>query len=555
MCCIYCKSGRLNDRIKVMSFYSGSLLFTSIASLALGYFVYLKGKNRSTNQTLAFFSLALSIWCLGQFMGGAVEQKNLVLFWTRLGLAGAIFIPVFFLHFVIVLLGREDRKILLATYSTSLILFILDFTPLFVRDVGPVLNFRYYPLAGPVYQFFAMFVLVCFGYGFTRLWQAFRHTASTTRNKLLYVVLASLVGFLGGVTAFFPIFGLDFPVLSHFALPIYLLITIYAILKHRLLDITVIVRQGLVYSSLTVVFAGFYVLVVLFANYFVSQYVRFNQVITVLLVVFASVLIFQPLKDRIQRLVDRLFSMGEYRYQKTINDLSVENQQLFSSLLRADKLASLGTMSAGMAHEIKNPLASIKGMTQVLNENLNDKDFLKKYQDVLGRQIDRINNIVEQLLKFGRPQQMTMSDIDLNDLIDDVINLFEAQSRKNNIEIIRKKLKLPRIKVDAEQITQVLTNLVLNAIEAMPKGGQLRLSTEAKDSGVEISVTDTGVGIGREQLDDIFDPFYSSKDQGTGMGLAVAYRSIKGHNGEIHVASQKGKGTKFTLWLPIKQKQ
>lgn len=541
-----------------MSFYSGSLLFTSLASLVLGIFVYLKGREKLPNVILALFSVAMALWCFGQFMGEVSDSKELVLFWTREGIAGAIFLSVFFLHFVLSLIGRvtAEKKLLLFVYFSGVIFLLLDFTPFFVKDVVPALGFRYYPAPGIVYPFFALFIVACFCYGFWRLFQAYQVAIGARRNQFLYVLLASLIGFLGGITAFFPIWGINFPVLSHFSLPLYVLITIYAILKHKLLDISVIVREGLVYSALTVLFAGFYVLVILVANYFFSSYVRFNPILAVFLVVFASVLVFQPIRDRVQNIVDRLFFMGEYRYQKTINDLSVENKKLFYSLLRADKLASLGTLSAGMAHEIKNPLASLKAMTQVLDENIEDKDFIKKYQGVVERQIDRINGIVEKLLKFGQPQQLEVNEFDLNQVIEETLNLFDNQCQKTNIEIKKQMAQLPKINGDAEQIAQVFTNLILNAIQAMPQGGILTIKTSAKDSDLlAIEISDTGIGIPHDKIDKIFDPFYSTKEKGTGMGLAVAYRSVKEHQGDIQVESAPGKGTKFSIWLPIRPKR
>ncbi|MFH1683413.1 MAG: ATP-binding protein, partial [Candidatus Margulisiibacteriota bacterium] len=255
-------------------------------------------------------------------------------------------------------------------------------------------------------------------------------------------------------------------------------------------------------------------------------------------------------------IVDRLFFMGEYRYQKTINDLSVDNQKLFLSLLRADKLASLGTLSAGMAHEIKNPLAAIKGMTQVLDENLDDPEFIKKYEEVVSRQIDRINSTVEKLLRFGQPQGLSISKFNLDRIIDEVLSLFENQCQKKKIVVDKKNEVLPEIEGDAEQLSQVFTNLILNAIQAMPEGGTLFISSRLQGAGaVYIEVSDTGVGIPADEIDKIFDPFYSTKEDGTGMGLAVAYRSVKEHGGDIQVESSFGKGTKFRVWLPIKPKR
>ncbi|MBN2058328.1 MAG: hypothetical protein JW782_05995 [Candidatus Saganbacteria bacterium] len=538
-----------------MSLNSAALVVTTLASLGLGLFVLLKGREKQPNIALALFSVSLSLWCLGQFMGDLFEAKDLVLFWTRLGLVGAVFLPVFFLHFSLAQVGRlaREKGLLYLVYALGLVLLAFDLTPLFVADVVPVLSYRYYPQAGPVYSFFALFIVACFTYGLARLVQAYARSVGRTRNQLLYVLVACLVGFSGGVTAFFPVWGIDFPVLSNYALPLYLLITVYAIIKHRLLDISLFIREGLLYSFLTLMFAGFYVLVVLAVNQFMSSYVSVPAWLTMILVVFISVLVFQPVKDRLQRLLDRIFFMGETRYQKTINDLSLENQQLLRSLLRADKLASLGTLSAGMAHEIKNPLASIKAMTQVLDENLEDREFIVKYQAMMERQIDRINGIVEKLLKFGRPGRLSLSQVEVNGLIRETLALFSSQMEKKGVTL---SLDLPGrivILVDPDQLTQVIVNLVLNAIEAMPCGGGLNIATRADADGLEIRVSDGGTGIEPDTIESIFDPFYTSKADGTGMGLAVAYRSVKEHGGDIRVESRPGKGATFIIWLPTKR--
>jgi signal transduction histidine kinase len=541
-----------------MNFYSGSLLATSIGSLVLGGFVFFKGKNKLPNITLGLFSLSMALWCFGQFMGEMGETRGVVLFWTREGLAGAIFIPVFFLHFILALTDRAGReaKLLYFVYGLGFLFLALDLTPLFVAGVEPILGFRYYPQAGIVYLFFAPFILFSFAYAFVRLFLSYRDAFGAKKNQLLYVLVAALIGFSGGITTFFPVWGIDFPVISHLTLPLYVLITIYAILKHRLLDISVIVREGLIYSTLTALFAGFYVLAVLVANYYLSQFVQFNPILAIFLVVFVSVLFFQPLRDRVQKVVDQIFFRGEYQYLKTINDLSVENRQLFQSLLRADKLASLGTLSAGMAHEIKNPLASIKGMTQVLDENLDDKEFINKYQDVLVRQIDRINNLIEKMLKLGQSQGLSLRKFQLKQVIDDVLSLLENQYRKKNIKVDLRLSDLPEIEGDLEQLSQVFMNLFLNAIQAMDEGGALTIKARLQGpTSINVEVSDTGIGIPAEKLDRIFDPFFSLKERGSGMGLAVVYRIIKEHKGEINVESELGKGTKFTLWLSIKAKR
>ena len=473
---------------------------------------------------------------------------------TRVNVGAAGLLPVFYLHFILSLLqfDLKQKNILRVAYFFGLVFILLVFTPLFVKDVVPAAGFKYYPSPGIVYPFFALYLFSCFIYGFVRLVLALRRISGADHQRLLYVFVASLIGFAGGVTAFFPVFNINFPVLSHFSLPVYVAITVYAIVKHKLLNISIIVREGLVYSALTVLFAGFYVLVVLFANYSLSHFVRSSPILTTVLVVFVSVMIFQPVRDRVQSVVDRLFFMGEYRYQKTINDLSEENRRLFRTLLQADKLSALGTLSAGMAHEIKNPLASLAAMTQILPENSGDEEFMNDYREMVPRQLERINQIVEKLLKAGETSRLEKKHADVNSIMAEVLELNAGLSKRQRVEMLLRLDPLPAVFADPGQLQLVFSNLVLNAVQAMPEGGRLEIAGWESGGRIFIQVADKGVGIPADKLDKIFDPFFSLRGEGTGLGLFTAYRIIQEHGGMIEVESQVGKGTKFTLWLPIK---
>ncbi|MGB9613550.1 MAG: ATP-binding protein, partial [Candidatus Margulisiibacteriota bacterium] len=440
---------------------------------------------------------------------------------------------------------------LLLAFLGALIFLLFDFTPLFIADVAPRLGYRFYPVPGPIYFFFVPYLFSFFAVGFIKLLQFLQNSFGTINNQAKYVFFASLVGVIGGVSAFFPVFNLRLPVVSHFALPLYLLITTYAIVKHHLLDIRIVFREGLVYSFLTVFFAGFYALLILLSNRLLQSVSFSNEYLTMLVVVFVSVLVFQPLRDQIQWGVDRLFFRGEYYYRKKIKELSVENIKLYRSLLQAEKLAALGTISAGMAHEIKNPLASIKALTQVLLENITDQEFVQKYLDIVPRQVDRINQTVEDLLAFGRPKELVMEEVKIDQLLTQVLRLVENQCRKSNIEIVKEFHEVSSIKADKEKISQVFMNMVLNAMQAMPQGGKIWIGVrEANAKEIEIEISDTGVGIPEDQITKIFDPFFTTKDKGTGMGLALTYRIVKEHGGRIEVESELNAGTTFKIFLP-----
>jgi two-component system, NtrC family, sensor histidine kinase HydH len=220
-------------------------------------------------------------------------------------------------------------------------------------------------------------------------------------------------------------------------------------------------------------------------------------------------------------------------------------------LLQADKLSALGRLAAGMAHEIKNPLAAIKGMTQAIDKNANDQEFLDDFKRVVPKEIDRLDGLVDGMIQLGRPPRLVFAPVKINALIEDNLKLFEHRCQNHQIAIVKALGQIPEINADPQQLTQVITNLVLNAIQAMPNGGKLSISTRAATDAVILEIADTGRGIPEDKLKDIFEPFFTTREEGLGLGLAITYQIIKGHNGEISVESKVGEGTRFRIALPF----
>jgi signal transduction histidine kinase len=238
--------------------------------------------------------------------------------------------------------------------------------------------------------------------------------------------------------------------------------------------------------------------------------------------------------------------------------IAIENATLHEEMLNAqkqlllaDKLSSLGRVAAGMAHEIKNPLAAIKGMTQSIERNPNDPEILKDFKEVVPKEIDRLNHLIENLVRLGKTPKLQFSSVNLKALIEDNIKLFESRCRDHQIKIIKDLNPVPEVKADPEQLTQVFTNLILNAIQAMPQGGELRLGTVAAQDKITIEISDTGAGIPEDKLKQIFEPFFSTKEEGMGLGLAITYKIIKDHGGEIMVESRLGQGSVFRIVVPV----
>ena len=242
----------------------------------------------------------------------------------------------------------------------------------------------------------------------------------------------------------------------------------------------------------------------------------------------------------------------------TIQDLT-EIKELEDKVRRGDKLSALATMAAGMAHEIKNPLSSMKVFAQLLPKKFADPEYRKKLEEILPREINRIDRIVESLLGFARATAMTFEKAPLNELIEETVKYYEDQAKNNGVKIVRSYSDLPEIEVDKGQIAQVFSNLILNAIQAMPEGGELTIKTlpDKKDDDllrtIKIQISDTGHGISEEMQKKLFDPFFTTKYGGTGLGLTITHSIVDGHKGSIDLASKIGQGTAFTITLPVRQ--
>jgi PAS domain S-box-containing protein len=231
-----------------------------------------------------------------------------------------------------------------------------------------------------------------------------------------------------------------------------------------------------------------------------------------------------------------------------------EIKALEEKLRQADRLAALGTLSAGLAHEIKNPLSAIKTFVQLLPQKLESPSFMEKFNITVPREIDRINQLVEDLLELTRRRVRPMATLDVNRLILQVIDLHGEEMEKKHIlfEDHLDKTISP-IHGDSERLYRAFSNLVINAIQAMPNGGSLAISSaqEFYSSMVKITFRDTGTGMDEKTSKNLFNPFFTTKEKGVGLGMALTHKIIEDHRGTIEVMSEKGKGTTFILALPV----
>jgi signal transduction histidine kinase/putative methionine-R-sulfoxide reductase with GAF domain len=228
-----------------------------------------------------------------------------------------------------------------------------------------------------------------------------------------------------------------------------------------------------------------------------------------------------------------------------------------AQLIRSEKLAALGQLAAGIAHEIRNPLTSINILIHSLRESLPSKNSHGEDLKVIEEEIDRINEIVDQFLRFAKPASPLLEKAEIRPIFEETLQLLKPQIERRRISVQKDFRSLPPITIDREQMKQAVLNLLLNAIQAMPEGGRLGLSGQVPEDnqGVQLSIKDSGIGIPPEDIDKLFDPFFSTKEGGIGLGLSIAHRIIDQHQGKIEVESTPRKGTLFTIWLPMNQRK
>ncbi len=228
---------------------------------------------------------------------------------------------------------------------------------------------------------------------------------------------------------------------------------------------------------------------------------------------------------------------------------------------RAERLASLGQLAAGLAHEIKNPLAGIAGAIRIVTDELRDGDPKKEIFDEVLVQVDRLDRTVKDLLDFARPRKPELKLASVNEILSSTLALLTPQTNEQNIHVVsRFSAHVPDVMVDPKQIQQVFLNLMLNAAQSMPKGGTLEIATHLetrpphKNPFVRIDITDDGYGVGEDVLDQIFAPFFTTKHRGTGLGLSIAQRIVEEHGGFIDVESRPGEGSCFSVFVPVEKR-
>jgi signal transduction histidine kinase len=245
-----------------------------------------------------------------------------------------------------------------------------------------------------------------------------------------------------------------------------------------------------------------------------------------------------------------------YRKLQAQSDMLIEME---GELRKAERLSAIGELGAVLAHEIRNPLASIKGTAEILKDDLSPGERKYEFLEILVKESERLNRVVEDFLRMARPQRVKMGDCDVVEELGNVVALVSAEARKHDVRLELNAARLPLVDGDPEKLRQAFLNIILNGLQATAPGGSVTITAYCEGEGVEragwitLSFSDTGSGMNGETLERIFEPFYTSREEGTGLGLSITRKIIEGHGGEIEVKSRPGEGTEFLVRLPVKR--
>ncbi len=240
--------------------------------------------------------------------------------------------------------------------------------------------------------------------------------------------------------------------------------------------------------------------------------------------------------------------IGHVFLLKDLSDL----RALEIEIQRKDKLAAVGTLAAGIAHEVRNPLSSIRGYATFFGSLFDSGTENRKAANIMAEEVDRVNRVISELLEFARPVNLKLEKTDITEFVNNSLRIIKYEAEMANVKIIKSiGSPLPDVEIDNDRFSQVLLNLYINGIQAMKNGGDLTIEVGLKEANVVFMISDTGKGIPPEDQANIFNPYFTTKKRGTGLGLAIVYKVIETHHGTINIISTEAKGTTFVISIPI----
>lgn len=553
-------------------------------SLLLFIVVWRAPKTRPVHAFILYL-ISMAVWSLGSFLMHAESPFGTVLFWNKVLVTGAMAMPILFYSFVRTFLEIRGQKIWLYLGAVFFIsVFILNTMGFFVKEIYVSEGFSHFKM-GPVGYFGFMSWFPFIGLAAFNLVQGYRKTKdSFYRNRLKYLLIGVLAIGAGITTNLTKWAGYPLDISINI---INALLIAYVIFRYKLIVLTpAIAAESIIETmsdSLLLVTPEGKIETVNPATLNLLGYKEDELVDQPVEILFTGELfkgtVFDDLikKETIQN-VEKTFLSKDGRkipvlFSSTIMrddegrvegivcvaaDLTERKKaeetlrRTQEKLIRSEKLAVLGELTGTVGHELRNPLGAIKNSVYFLRMKLGrglEDEKIKRHLDIMEEEINASDKIIADMLTFGRIKEPQLAPANINDIVKSCLRKDEVPP---NIKVSTQlNSQLPQIQADEAQLKEVFSNIILNAIQAMPKGGKLTITTARKDESIETDIADTGEGISKENLEKIFDPLFSTKSRGTGLGLSLCQSIIEGHEGAIEVKSEVGKGAKFIVKLQI----
>ncbi len=514
----------------------------------LPLFIFVLNGKTWLSTIYSFHILSVLYWGAFSFIISSFQERETAEFIWRLSNIGVYLIPVFFLHAVNILTKNTKKPLILYAYIQSILIIGVTLSGGAYTETPYLFNSFFYPVGNYYYLAgFTNWVIIC-SIAHIRLIKYYR-TNFPHEKQLIALLYISILGFLGGVCNFLPCFRIELYPYGNFLVPLHSMVITYAILKYQFLNIYLVFKKSLVYSILFATVSLIYLLIVVLLEKVVQNYFGYTSSVISVVTAFFIGILFIPLRNQIQNILDHIL------FQTSHIEMFDENERLRQEIAQTEKLKTIAILASGMAHEVRNPLTVIKTFSEYLPQKLNDQNFLNKFVPLVNKEVERINELVQDLLEYAKPSSPILKPTDIHKIINDTLNILNSKILNKKITVIREFDEPNQCEplLDSNQMKQVFLNIFINAIDALNNDGYLRITTNFDRHKLLIKITDTGCGITKEDLVHIFDPFFTKKENGTGLGLSITHGIIKEHSGKIFAESELGRGTTFKIELPIRK--
>ncbi len=682
-----------------IKFYAISSLINCLLGASLAFYILYKSRRLATNRHFAYFILSISVWSLFYFCWLSTTNKEWAYFFVRTCMIGVLLIPSTFTGFATSLVrAKLPKSILRANYLFSFLLIPFVYTSLYAENTGSFLIFPYWPTPGPLFHIAVFHFALNTAYSHILMFKAFKRSKDkTTKNQILYVLLAGIFGFFGGSINFLPWYRIPILPVTTILVSLWVILPAYAILRYQLMDIEVIIKKTLVFASLFAIIFGIFVGITILTQEILAGGRLFGLAISSLIIIFAV----EPLKNFLIRITDKylfqkkynpmqliktftddvltllnlrklmqttvqtlvktlnlrscglyLLNKNEDKYElqgsynmnngkatldadsdfvryvsrvgyieiprqnsnqairqkmkevnailamplvlhkqmigilclgskKSDEDYTKEDIDILSSLAKAEaiaisnaklfaeatqnaKLASIGALSAGINHEVCNPLNRMLSSMQIfirsrkmgLYKDKKDGELLETCEGIMMdmmNDIRKIAGITKKLSDFAKPgRQLAAERVEISQSLQEAMDVLGHELELKRIEFVKDIKERLFIMADRDQLQEIFFNIIRNAVQAIEEKGKIVFTAQKRKGDVIIEIKDTGSGMPEEKIEKIYDPFYSTKGEGkgTGLGLAIVKQLVIRNKGTIHVESRVGEGTAFKLSFP-----